>query len=47
MACNNQDQEKKAVEESVPEFNREKELKDSIAAFPDSFLLKENFKFNI
>ncbi|MBK9532453.1 MAG: tetratricopeptide repeat protein [Chitinophagaceae bacterium] len=42
MACNNQDQEKKAVEESVPEFNREKELKDSIAAFPDSFLLKEN-----
>lgn len=42
MACNNQDQDKMAVEETVPGLNREKELIDSIAAFPDSFLLKEN-----
>jgi tetratricopeptide (TPR) repeat protein len=42
MACNNQDQEKKTVEEAVPGSTREKELIDSIAAFPDSFLLKEN-----
>jgi len=42
MACNNQDQEKKAVEETIPGSTREKELTDSIAAFPESLLLKEN-----
>lgn len=42
IACNNQDQEKKpAAEQATQSTVREQQLKDSIAQFPQSLLLKE------
>ncbi|MEP7238844.1 MAG: tetratricopeptide repeat protein [Ferruginibacter sp.] len=41
MACNNQDQEKKPTEQTTQSTGREQQLKDSIAKFPQSLLLKE------
>ncbi len=42
MGCNNQDQAEKSDEHAVPGKDHEQTLKDSIALFPDSLLLKEN-----
>jgi tetratricopeptide (TPR) repeat protein len=41
IACNNQDQEKQPVKDNTQIVNREQILKDSMAKFPESLLLKE------
>lgn len=41
IACNNRDQEKQPAKDNTQAVNREQILKDSIAKFPESILLKE------